>query len=335
MNTKKLNMKNLLITYGIYLVLIALVIFFTALNPTAFLSMNNLFNILRQVSVVGIAAAGMTCVMITGGIDLSVGANIGLVGVIVALFISPEKGWGLPLWLGLLAGVAVGLIIGMFNGFIVTRLRLPPMIGTLGIMTSVRGAAYLITGGKPIFGFPAGFEMIGQGYLWVIPVPVIIMAVVFVVTFIVLAKCRIGRYIYGVGGNEEASRLSGVDVRKIKYFVYAFSGLCCAVAGIVLLSRTNSGTPKAGTSYEMNIITAVVLGGVSISGGEGRITGVVAGVLIMGVLANGMIIIGLSDYIQQVVQGLVLIAAVAFDNYAKRIKNKVSRTVVAMPPKAA
>ncbi len=278
MKTKKLNVRDLLITYGIYLVLVALVIFFTVLKPQSFLSMNNIFNILRQVSVVGIAAAGMTCVMIAGGIDLSVGSNIGLVGIMVALFISPEKGLGLGLPLGLLAGVLCGLLIGLFNGFVVTNLRLPPMIGTLGVMTSVRGAAYLITEGKPIFGFPDGFDIIGQGYIWVIPVPVIIMVAVFVITYILLNKCRIGRYIYGVGGNEEASRLSGVDVRKIKYFVFAFSGLCCAVAGIVLLSRTNSGTPKAGTSYEMDIITAVVLGGVSINGGEGRITGVVAGV---------------------------------------------------------
>lgn len=318
---KKGVLQNLLITYGIYLVLVVLVVLFAVLKPQAFLSMDNLFNILRQVSVVGIAAAGMTCVMLTGGIDLSVGAVIGMVGVMTAWFISPEKGlgWGVPL--GLLAGVITGIAIGMANGFIITALKLPPMIATLGTMTSIRGAAYLLTGGKPIFGFPKGFELIGQGYLWVIPVPVIVMLITFFLTWIMLGKCRIGRYIYGVGGNEEASRLSGVDVHKIKYFVYAFSGLCCAIAGIVLLSRTNSGTPKAGTSYEMDIITAVVLGGVSISGGEGKITGVVAGVLIMGVLANGMIIVGLSDYVQRVVQGLVLIAAVAFDTYAKQMKN--------------
>jgi len=321
---KHIDVREVLITYGIYLVLIVLVILFTILKPNAFLSAENIFNILRQVSVVGIAAAGMTCVIITGGIDLSVGSTIGLVGVIVALFISPEKGWGLGIPLGLLAGLITGLLLGVINGFIVNRLGLPAMIGTLGAMTSTRGVAYLITEGKPVFGFPKGFELIGQGYLWIIPVPVIIMAVAFIITYVFLSKCRIGRYIYGVGGNEEASWLSGVDVHKIKYFVYAFSGLCCAVAGIVLLSRTNSGTPKAGTSYEMDIITAVVLGGVSIKGGEGKITGVIAGVLIMGVLANGMIILGLSDYTQRVIQGIVLVAAVAFDVYAKKIKNKVT-----------
>jgi ribose/xylose/arabinose/galactoside ABC-type transport system permease subunit len=327
METKRLNIRGLLITYGIYLVLIALLILFAVLKPRAFLSPGNIFNILRQVAVVGIAAAGMTCVLLTGGIDLSVGSTIGMVGIITALFISPGKGWGLGIPLGLLAGLACGLLLGFANGFIVNKLKLVPMIGTLGAMTSVRGAAYLITGGKPVFGFPKGFEIIGQGYIWIVPIPVIIMALMFIITYILLNKMRIGRYIYGVGGNEEASRLSGVDVKKIKYFVYAYSGICCAIAGIVLLSRTNSGTPKAGTSYEMDIITAVVLGGVSISGGDGKITGVIAGVLIMGVLANGMIILGLSDYVQRVVQGLVLIAAVAFDQYAKHIKYRAVQLI--------
>jgi ribose/xylose/arabinose/galactoside ABC-type transport system permease subunit len=316
------NLRNLFITYGIYIVLLVLVIWFSLLRPKAFLSSDNILNILRQVAVVGISAAGMTCVILTGGIDLSVGATIGMVGVIVAYFISPDKGLGLGIPMGLLMGILTGFAVGAANGFVITKLRLPPMIGTLGIMTSVRGAAYLFTGGKPIFGFPKGFELIGQGYVWGVPIPVIIMAVMFAVTYILLYKFRIGRYLYGLGGNEEAARLSGVNVTYVKYFAYVYCAFCCAVAGIVLLSRTNSGTPKAGTSYEMNIITAVVLGGVSISGGEGRITGVVAGVLIMGVLANGMIIVGLSDYVQQVVQGLVLVAAVAFDLYAKRVKDK-------------
>jgi ribose/xylose/arabinose/galactoside ABC-type transport system permease subunit len=319
---KENKLRNLFIAYGIYIVLLVLIVLFSLLRPQAFLSRDNIFNILRQVAVVGISAAGMTCVILTGGIDLSVGATIGMVGVIVAYFISPDKGLGLGIPLGLVTGVVTGFIVGAANGFVVTRLHLPPMIGTLGIMTSVRGAAYLFTGGKPIFGFPKGFELIGQGYLWVVPIPVIIMAITFAVTYILLHKFRIGRYLYGLGGNEEAARLSGVNVTRVKYFAYIYCAFCCTVAGIVLLSRTNSGTPKAGTSYEMNIITAVVLGGISISGGEGRVTGVVAGVLIMGVLANGMIIVGLSDYVQQVVQGLVLIAAVAFDLYAKRVKNK-------------
>ena len=326
MKTK--GIRELLITYGIYFVMIALIVLFTVLKPRSFLSPENIFNILRQIAVVGIAAAGMTCVLISGGIDLSVGSTIGLVGVITALFISPGKGWGLSLPLGILAGLICGLIIGIINGFIINKLKLVPMIGTLGVMTSLRGVAFLITEGRPIFGFPQGFEIIGQGYIWIIPIPVIIMVIMFIITYNMLNKLRIGRYIYGVGGNEEASRLSGIDVNKVKYFVYTYCGFCCAIAGIVLLSRTNSGTPKAGTSYEMEIITAVVLGGVSIKGGEGKITGVIAGVLIIGILANGMIILGLSEYFQRVIQGLVLIAAVAFDMYAKQIKSKAFRTEI-------
>lgn len=321
---KNKNIKNVLVAYGIYIVLVALIALFVILKPKAFLSAENIFNILRQVSVVGIATVGMTCVMLTGGIDLSVGSIIGMVGVMTAWIISPEKGLGLGIPLGLLVGILTGVLIGFINGFIVTQFKLPPLIATLGIMTSVRGAAYLVTEGKPIFGFPKGFEMLGQGYIWFIPIPVIIMAIMFVIGYIILNKLTIGRYMYGLGGNEEASRLSGVNVNRVKYFVFIFSGLCSAIAGIVLLSRTNSGTPKAGTSYEMDIITAVVLGGVSISGGEGKIIGVIAGVLIMGVLANGMIIVGLTDYVQRVIQGLVLIAAVAFDVYAKQSKNTVN-----------
>jgi len=306
------------VRYGIYMVLLVLIALFSILKPRAFFSLENLFNILRQVSVVGIAAVGMTFVMLSGGIDLAVGSTIGMVGVMTALFVSPTKGLGLGILLGIVVGLVVGILIGLINGFCINKFSIPPLIATLGIMTSVRGGAYLITEGKPIFGFPPGFEFLGQGYLWVVPVPVVVMAVMFVIGYILLNKCIIGRHIYGVGGNEEASRLSGVNVKRVKYFVFLFSGLCCAIAGIVLLSRTNSGTPKAGTSYEMDIITAVVLGGISISGGEGKLMGVIAGVLIMGVLANGMIIVGWTDYVQRVVQGLVLVAAVAFDVYVKK-----------------
>lgn len=330
-NKKKIDMSNILLKYGIYMVLIILVILFASLKPNAFLSGENLFNILRQVSVVGIAAVGMSFVMLTGGIDLSVGATIGMVGVVTAWLISPTKGVGLGLAVGITGGLLTGILLGLINGFIINRLKIPPLIATLGMLTSVRGVAYLVTNGKPIFGFPKGFDLLGQGYIWLIPIPVILMAVMFAVGYIILNKLTIGRYIYGIGGNEEASRLSGINVRRIKYFAYAFCGLCSAIAGIVLLSRTNSGTPKAGTSYEMDIITAVVLGGVSITGGDGKLSGVVAGVLIMGVLANGMIILGLSDYVQRVIQGLVLIAAVAFDIYAKQRKNRVENKSTACP----
>jgi len=206
-------------------------------------------------------------------------------------------------------------VLGAMNGFFINTAKIPPLITTLGTMTAIRGAAFLLTGGLPVFGFSTSFKVIGQGYLWMIPIPVVIMALVFAAGYIFLSKTRYGRYIYGVGGNEEASRLSGVSVTKIKYLVYTACGFLSGLAGLVLLSRVNSGQPKAGTSYEMDIITAVVLGGVSIFGGEGKLSFVVIGVLIMGVLSNGMILLNINEYVQWVVKGLVLLLAVGFDRF--------------------
>ena len=275
---------------------------------------------MRQVSVVGIVAVGMTFVMLTGGIDLSVGSMIGVTGIITASLMVAGVHPILAVLIALLAGVAMG----MMNAFIINELKVPPLITTLGTVTSLRGLAYLFTGGLPVFGFTEKFTLIGQGYVWIVPIPVIIMVLTFIAGYIVLNKFTIGRYVYGIGGNEEASRLSGVNVKKIKYFVYSVSGLLSGLAGVVLLARTNSGQPKAGSAYEMDIITAVVLGGVSITGGEGKITRVVAGVLIMGILSNGMIITNVGDYVQRIVQGLVLVAAVAFDcyNQSRKVSDK-------------
>lgn len=310
-----MNVRQIFSKYGIYIVLVVMAAFFS-LASKAFLTSENIFNILRQVAVVGTAAVGMTFVMLTGGIDLSVGSIIGVAGIVTAELMVK----GVHPVLAVLAALISGLVMGLINAFIINEFKVPPLIVTLGMMTTLRGLAYLVTGGLPVFGFTESFTLIGQGYIWIIPVPVIIMAVTFAAGYIVLNKFTIGRYIYGVGGNEEASRLSGINVKKIKYFVYSVSGFLCGLAGVVLLSRTNSGQPKAGTSYEMDIITGVVLGGVSITGGEGKLTGVIAGVLIMGILSNGMIITNVGDYVQRIVQGLVLIVAVAFDCYNQNRK---------------
>lgn len=317
-----MRVREIFSKYGIYLVLSVLVIFFS-LASNAFLTPENIFNILRQVAVVGTAAVGMTFVMLTGGIDLSVGSIIGLTGILTAQMMVMNMPPVLAVTLALIGSVVMGLI----NAFFINQVKIPPLIVTLGMMTSLRGVAYLITGGLPVFGFPESFTVLGQGYLWVIPIPVIIMICVFIVGYLVLNKFTIGRYIYGVGGNEEASRLSGINVKKIKYIVYSVSGLLCGVAGVVLLSRTNSGQPKAGTGYEMDIITGVVLGGVSITGGEGKIVGVIAGVIIMGILSNGMIITNVGDYVQRIIQGLVLIAAVGFDRYYQEHKISLTETL--------
>jgi ribose/xylose/arabinose/galactoside ABC-type transport system permease subunit len=310
-----MSTRELFSRFGIYVVLVVMAVFFSLASPV-FLTADNVFNILRQVAVVGTAAVGMTFVMLTGGIDLSVGSIIGVAGIVAAQLMV----WGVPPSFAAILALLAGLVMGLANAFIINRFHVPPLIVTLGMMTSLRGLAYLFTKGLPIFGFPESFTFLGQGYLWVVPVPVIVMVLAFLAGWLVLERFTIGRHIYGVGGNEEASRLSGVNVERVKYFVYAVSGLLCGLAGVVLLSRTNSGQPKAGTAYEMDIITAVVLGGVSIAGGEGRITGVIAGVLIMGILLNGMIITNVGDYVQRVVQGLVLIVAVAFDVYNQNRK---------------
>ena len=316
-DSKKL--KSMLGSYGIIFVLILLIAVFACLTDR-FLMPNNIFNILRQSSIVGIISVGMTFVMLTGGIDLSCGSIVGASCVGAALLMTAAKPWH-PV-LACVVMVAFGTILGVANAFFIAQLKVPPFIATLGTMTSVRGIAYIITGGLPVFGFNCSFTVIGQGYVGVVPIPVIIMVVVFAFGIIFLNKTRMGRHIYGVGGNEEAARLSGVNVKKIKYLVYGVSGFMSSLAGVVLLARVNSGQPNAGTGYEMDVITGVVLGGVSMSGGQGRLIMVVVGVLIMGILTNGMTMLTINEYVQQFIKGLVLIGAVALDSFIKEQRSK-------------
>lgn len=309
------KVRHFLTNYGIIFVLFILFIFFSLMS-SSFLTPENIFNIMRQVSIVGITAVGMTFVMLTAGIDLSVGSIIGVACVGAAEFML----FGIPPVLACIITLIICTVIGFINGFFINEFKIPPLITTLGTMTSLRGLAYIITGGLPVFGFDRSFAKFGQGYVWIIPIPVIVMVIVFIIGILFLNKTRFGRYIYGVGGNEEASRLSGINIKKVKYIVYSVGGFLSGLAGIVLVSRINSGQPKAGQGYEMDVITAVVLGGVSISGGEGRLSFVIVGVLIMGVLTNGMIMMNVNDYVQQLIKGLVLIAAVAFDRFVQSKK---------------
>ncbi len=310
--------KRLLGKYGIILVLIALCILFGMLSPV-FFRFENIINIFRQVAIVGIVAVGMTFVILTGGIDLSVGSIIGVSSVFTAQLML--GGMSAP-WAVVLT-IATCSLFGLFNGVIVNELFIPPLVATLGTMTALRGVAFIISGGLPVFGFSNTISSLGQGYLWIIPVPVIIMAITFVLGFVLLNSTRFGRYVYGVGGNEEATRLSGIGVKRIKILVYTISGFLSGIAGIILLSRLDSGQPTAGQGYEMDVITAVVIGGVSISGGEGNIVLVIAGVFIMGVLSNGMILLNINDYVQWVVKGFVLVAAVGFDRVSRHRKLSV------------
>ncbi|MGA2642231.1 MAG: ABC transporter permease [Spirochaetia bacterium] len=314
----RFEFKDILSTYGILIVLIALCVVFAAMTSGQFFALENVFNILKQVAVVGIMSVGMTMVLLTGGIDLSIGSIAGVGCVLAAALLLK----GISVWGVALAVLAIATLIGMLNGFFINELKIPPLITTLAMMTSVRGVAYLITGGMPIFGFKSDILVIGQGYVGFIPVPVIVMVIIFLIGIVFVQNTRYGRYIYGVGGNEEASRLSGISVKRIKYVVYSISGLLSGLAGMVMLARINSGTPKMGQGYEMDVITAVVLGGVSISGGEGRLGFVIVGVLIMGVLTNGLILLNVQEYVQWVIKGMALIAAVGFDRFIQQRKIK-------------
>jgi ribose transport system permease protein len=313
------NFKNILATYGILIVLIALSIAFAVMTSGQFFAIENVFNILKQVAVVGIMSVGMTMVLLTAGIDLSIGSIAGMACVLAASLLLK----GVNVWLVVLAVLAISALTGLLNGFFINELQIPPLIVTLAMMTSIRGVAYLITRGLPIFGFKSDILVLGQGYVGFIPVPVILMVIVFIIGIVFVQNTRYGRYMYGVGGNEEATRLSGINVKKIKYIVYSISALLAGLAGMVMLARINSGTPKMGQGYEMDVITAVVLGGVSISGGEGRLGFVIVGVLIMGVLTNGLILLNVQEYVQWVIKGMALIAAVGFDRFTQQRKVKI------------
>ena len=305
------RIKNILGNYGIIFVLIVLILVFSNFSER-FLLRNNIFNVLRQVSIVGIISVGMTFVILTGGIDLSCGSVVGFACVGAAiLMVNAQMN---PVLASLVVCIG-GLFLGLINGAIIHWLKVPPFIATLGMMTSVRGIAYIITGGLPVFGFNPAFTRLGQGHFGIVPIPVLIMAAAFIFGVIFLNTTSAGRRIYGVGGNEEASRLSGVNIRNIKLLVYGVAGFMSALAGVVLLARVNSGQPNAGMGYELDVITAVVLGGVRMAGGQGRLYMVIIGVLIMGVMTNGMTMLGINEYVQMLIKGLVLIAAIAFDKF--------------------
>ena len=279
---------------------------------------SNVVNVLRQSAVTGISAVGLTYVMLTGGIDLSIGAVIGLTAVTAA---SCMAKFGLSPILACIIALALGALIGLINGILVNYVDIPALIATLGVMTSVRGLCYILTGGLPVYGFPASFDIIGKGYVGVIPVPVIIMAVVLILGWYVLNRTRYGRYLYAIGGSREAARLSGINVDKMVVVTYMIAGLLSSLAGLVELSRLSSGQPSAGDGFEMNVITAVVLGGISVNGGEGKFFGVVVGIFIMSVLANGLVMMNVYEFYQQLIRGIVLIFAVGFDQLSKKKKS--------------
>lgn len=308
LNRKKVS--KILSKYGIYIAFLIIFVLLAIASP-AFLTAKNLINIIRQISVVGIISVGMTYVIISGGIDLSVGAVAALAGVITANYMREGEAFPLPIAVGI--GLLVGLASGAFSGFFITKLKVPPFIATLASTTIAKGITYVYTNGRPITGLAENFKNLGNGYLGFIPIPVAIYIAVMIVGAFFLHFTRYGRYIFAVGGNEKSAEVSGINTSMVKFSCYAISGFCAALAGIVLAARIQTGQPASGVGFEQDAITAVVIGGGSLSGGVGSVIGTLVGMLILGVMTNGLDLLNVSSYYQQIIKGAIILVAVVSD----------------------
>lgn len=294
---------------GILIALAALCLDLAIASPV-FLTSSNFLNVFQQISINWVVAVGMTLVIISGGIDLSVGSNIALTGLLMGILM---KNYHVPVLITVLGCIVFSGLVGLANGWLISFLNLPPFIATLGTMYIVRGGAYTVTNGQPIYTFPKSFTAIA-GRVFGIPLySILIMLAVILVGWYVLKYTRIGRFTYAVGGNENCARLSGINIRKVKCFVYMFSGLCCGVAALLLSSRLDSGLPTNADGQEMDAIAAVVIGGTSMSGGEGSMIGTLIGILIIGIIANGLNLLGVAQGPQKMVKGLIIVVAVIID----------------------
>ncbi|MBA4710004.1 ABC transporter permease [Aquitalea aquatica] len=300
---------------GPFIALVLVSVGLAVLSPD-FLTVANLLNVMRQVSINALIAFGMTLVILLGGIDLSVGSILALSSVAIATLIQA----GVNPLLATLLGVLGGGLMGLFNGLVISKGKVAPFIATLASMTILRGLALVVSGGSPITGFNSDlFSMLGGGYVaGLVPIPVVWMLIMFGLFAFLLKKTVFGRHVYATGGNEEAARLSGVKVDQIKLWVYTLSGAMSAMAGVVLTSRLNSAQPTAGSGYELDAIAAVVLGGTSLTGGRGWIFGTLMGALLIGVLNNGLNLLGVSSFYQQVIKGVVILLAVLIDRSGKK-----------------
>lgn len=298
---------------GILVVLAGLVIFMALVAPN-FTRVDNLLNILRAISINAILAAGMTFVILTGGIDLSVGSTVAVSGVVAVLAAIS----GVPAPIALLVGVGTGALCGLINGALSAYLALAPFIVTLGTMTFLRGLAYTLTEGRPIVSSSLSFKALGSGYFLGIPIPVYVMIVVYILAWYVLERTRFGRHVYAVGGNPRAARLAGVRVKRVLTSVYVIAGACAGLAGLIFAARVISAQPTAGEGYELDAIAAVVLGGTALAGGRGRIIGTLIGSVILGVLTTGLILLNVPFFTQLLIKGAVIICAVSIDSLKQR-----------------
>lgn len=325
---RKINLQ----AFGIYIAAIALFLILGVLSPQ-FLTVGNLRDVAVSASVNAIIGIGLTFVIITGGIDLSVGAIASFVGIVSANFM--VNGGMAPI-LALLVGIAVGVVCGAVNGFLITGIKLPPFIATLGTMSVFQGLAYVVTDGKPVYNVPTGFVLLLNSYIGGIPVVVILVAVVAVAAWLLLRKTVFGQNVIATGGSEETAWLSGVRVGRVKLAVYALSGGLAGLAGLVIVARINAAQPTAGSPYLLTAIAAAVIGGANLMGGEGRIAGTLVGALILGALTNGLVLLNVPSFYEQIVTGLVVLIAVSLDQGSKGWpmlgKLRKTATPAAAPP---
>lgn len=310
---KKISGKQIPVESGIFLALVLLILAFTILSPY-FFTTQNFSNILIQSAITIVIASGATLVIASGGIDLSVGSVLCLSGILMAMSVKA----GLPAWLSILIGLSAGVLMGAVNGFLIGVVKITPLIATLASLSVIRALAYIITDARPIYGFPMSIRVFGTGYLGPIPYAFILAVVVALLLLLVIKRTRIGRYTLAIGGNEEAARLSGVNIWKTKIVIYALAGLCAAVASLILTARLNAAEALAGSGMEMEAIAAAVIGGASLAGGVASIPGTIIGAILMATLKNGLTLMSVQPYFQQLTIGIVIVAAVFIDKIRKR-----------------
>ncbi|HAJ32585.1 MAG TPA: ribose ABC transporter permease [Candidatus Atribacteria bacterium] len=309
---KNLQFKDMIRRYGILIGLIGLITAFSILSER-FFTISNMLIVMRQTSIVAFLAVGMSFVILGAGIDLSVGSVLAFSGAVGAGVM--QNG---GIFFGILAGLALGTALGAFNGIVITKLKIPAFIATLAMMAIARGGTLVYTDGRPITGLPSSFAFLGRGYIGNVPFPIILMLIIFILAYIVLKLTRFGRYVYATGGNINAARASGIKVNNVIISTFAISGFLSGLTGMVLASRLNSAQPTAGMGYELDAIAAVVLGGTNLFGGEGELWGTLVGAFIMGILNNGLNMLNVSSFYQQVVKGIVILIAVTVAQSGKK-----------------
>lgn len=308
-NKKFLN-SNWIQTYSLIIIVIALGAILSVVTSTFFTS-TNLLNVLRQVSINGILAIGMTFVVLTGGIDLSVGSIVAFTGIFAAGMLRDS---GLSLLAVIIISIVIATLIGAINGYFVAYWNAAPFVVTLAMMTIARGMTYVYSNGRPISPLPERFLVIGKGKFLGLPIPAIILLIIFLVGTGILKYFRVGRNIYAVGGNSNAALVSGININKIRLFAYAVSGFLCGIAAIILTARVSAGLPQAGQGYELDAIAATVIGGTRLSGGRGRLWGTILGALLLGIVSNGLDLLNVSSFYQQIVKGLIILGAILIDS---------------------